>query len=73
MYSIDLKKLKHDIESNQLTYKDYLIYYKLAFLLNDKNFYDILMKAFPQDLDEFTEERFYELEAVLKMKLAVKY
>lgn len=72
-YITDLKEIKKDLQSNQLTFKNYLRYYKLAFLLNDKSFYEILSNAVPKDLDEITEERFGELEAKLKMKLAMSY
>lgn len=72
-YITDLEEIKSDLQSNQLTYQSYLRYYKIAFLLNDKNFYELLSDAVPKDLDEFTEERFYELEAKLKMKLTMKY
>ena len=72
MYSIDLKTLKKEIEEKRLTYKSYLRYYKFAFLLNDKEIYKLLVNIIPSDLDEFTEERFYELDTCLKMKLARK-
>lgn len=72
-YINDLKEIKKDLQSNQLTFKNYLRYYKLAFLLNDRSFYEILIGVVPQDLDEITEERFGELEAKLKMKLAMSY
>ena len=72
-YITDFKEIKKDLQSNQLTFKNYLRYYKLAFLLNDKSFYEILSNAVPKDLDEITEERFGELEAKLKMKLAMSY
>lgn len=72
-YITDLKEIKKDLQSNQLTFKNYLRYYKLAFLLNDKSFYEILSNAVPKDLDVITEERFGELEAKLKMKLAMSY
>lgn len=72
-YINDLEEIKKDLQSNKLTYKNYLRYYKLAFLLNDKSFYEILNGVVPRDLDEITEERFWELEAKLKMKLAMSY
>lgn len=74
MYYIEeLEEIKKDLQSNKLTYKNYLRYYKLAFILNDKSFYELLSKAVPQDLDEVTEERFGELDASLRMKLLNKY
>lgn len=74
MYCIkELEEIKKDLQSNKLTYKNYLRYYKLAFILNDKSFYELLSKAVPQDLDEVTEERFGELDASLRMKLMNKY
>ena len=72
-YIYDLKEIKKALKSNQLTFKNYLRYYKLAFLLNDRSFYEILIGVVPKDLDEITEERFGELEAKLKMKLAMRY
>lgn len=74
MYYIkELEEIKKDLQSNKLTYKNYLRYYKLAFILNDKSLYELLSKAVPQDLDEVTEERFGELDASLRMKLLNKY
>lgn len=74
MYYIkELEEIKKDLQSNKLTYKNYLRYYKLAFILNDKSLYELLSKAVPQDLDEVTEERFGELDASLRMKLMNKY
>lgn len=52
MYYIEeLEEIKKDLQSNKLTYKNYLRYYKLAFILNDKNLYELLSKSVPQDLD----------------------
>lgn len=52
MYYIEeLEEIKKDLQSNKLTYKNYLRYYKLAFILNDKSLYELLSKSVPQDLD----------------------
>lgn len=69
----DLKEIKEELKSNKLSYKNYLRYYKLAFLLNDKGFYELLRGVVPYDLNEITEERFGELDVKLKMKLITKY
>lgn len=72
-YIEELEEIKKELQSNKLTYKNYLKYYKIAFLLNDKTLFEIVSSAIPKDLNEITEERFGELDAKLKMKLATKY
>lgn len=69
-YIEELEEIKKELQSDKLTYKTYLKYYKIAFLLNDKTLFEILSNVIPQDLTEITEERFGELDAKLRMRLA---
>lgn len=65
----ELEEIKEKIRTNNLDYKSFLLYFKLALVLNDKNFYELLFNSMPINIDNKNEEQFYEIKAKIKTRL----
>lgn len=65
----ELEEIKEKIRTNNLDYKSFLLYYKLALVLNDKNFNELLFNTMPINIDNKNEEKFYEIKAKIKCRL----
>ena len=53
----------------EISYKEFLRYYKYGLKIQEKEFYELLLTITPYDLKDNDEELFYEIQSMLTYKL----